>query len=107
MLGVFIAPCVLLFDGKITVKVREVDVMLPENQAVAYRLGFYWSRWCDWKMVCSMKMLSQNDEDEILVDKFVYLWSYCQARERRYRISLMWSICSYMCAKQNGEEKKE
>lgn len=54
------------------VQVREVNVMLPENQAIAHRLGFYWFRLCHWKL------LGQNEEDEILVDSFVYSWSYCQ-----------------------------
>lgn len=60
-------------------EVREVDVSLPENQAVAHRLGFYNFSSFDWKNICRWKVLEQNEEDEILVDGFVYVWSYCQA----------------------------
>lgn len=60
----------------VDLKVREVDVMKPEHQAVAHRLGFYWFslRWNQWRM------RGQAKEDERLVDTFVYAWSYGQVR---------------------------
>ncbi|CAM9277312.1 unnamed protein product [Ascophyllum nodosum] len=53
-------------------EVKEVDVMRPENQAVAHRLGLFWFGLPQWKI------LGRNDEDEVLVDSFVYSWSYGQ-----------------------------
>ena len=46
--------------------------MRPENQAVAHRLGLFWFGLPQWKI------LGRNDEDEVLVDSFVYSWSYGQ-----------------------------
>lgn len=48
--------------------------MRPENQAVAHRLGFFWFKLQQWQL------LGRNDEDEVLVDGFVYAWSYGQVR---------------------------
>lgn len=48
--------------------------MRPEHQEVAHRLGFFWFRPSQWKM------LGRNEEDEVLVDGFVFAWSYGQVK---------------------------
>lgn len=59
-----------------TGQVREVDILQPDNQVVAHRLGYYWFRITQWQL------LGSNKEDERLVDGFVYAWSYGQVTRR-------------------------
>lgn len=53
-------------------QIEEVDVLAPEHQAVAHRLGIFWFR------LSQVKVLDKNEEDETLVDGFVFSWSYLQ-----------------------------
>ena len=48
--------------------------MQAEYQGVAHRLGYFWFKLSQWKL------MGRNEEDEVLVDGFVYLWSYGQVR---------------------------
>lgn len=48
-------------------------MLAPENQAVAHRLGLFWFR------PSQVSVLGKNEEDEVLVDSFVFGWSYLQA----------------------------
>ncbi|CBN74474.1 conserved unknown protein [Ectocarpus siliculosus] len=53
-------------------EVEEVDVLASEHQAVAHRLGLFWFK------PTQMSVLGRNEEDEVLVDSFVFAWSYLQ-----------------------------
>ena len=47
-------------------------MLAPEHQAVAHRLGLFWFR------PSQVSVLGKNEEDEVLVDSFVFAWSYLQ-----------------------------
>ncbi|CAM9495257.1 unnamed protein product [Pylaiella littoralis] len=53
-------------------EIEEVDVLSPEHQAAAHRLGLFWFK------LSQFKILGRNEEDEVLVDGFVFAWSYLQ-----------------------------
>ncbi|CAM9678078.1 unnamed protein product, partial [Choristocarpus tenellus] len=53
-------------------ELHEVDIRKKEFQSVAHRLGYYWFSITQWRL------LDGNDQDERLVDNFVFAWSYGQ-----------------------------